>query len=176
MEKSLFINKLYEKAYALKEQGKSFKQASSILKKEYKALLSPKEKLLEILAFIVLAVVLLLGINVYYIVMQIEFESYAYINFAYSAVFFFVIFSLVFLALLFFLRDRIWDFISFNQSLCKAYNENSFKIYFKYLFIVCFAFIFVSVVLMAYIAYEYSVLTNTRFDYAFTYMLMEILD
>lgn len=176
MQKS-FMTELASKANMLKGQGLSFFEAYRNLKKEYKTFLSLREKFLEFLAFLMFALTLVLGIAVYYIFLQIDSHMGAYMDFDYgNIIFFFVLSVLVFLGILFLIREKIYDFFSFNQALLKAYDENSLKFYFKYIFLSLFVFLVISVVLIGFIAYHYALETNSSLGYSFSLILMEIFD
>lgn len=176
MQKS-FMTNLGLKANTLKEQGLDFFEAYSNLKKEYKTLLSFKEKFLSFLSFLIFVITLVLAVTLYYALLKIESEMYAYTNFDYGyVILFFVLFALLFLGVLYLAREKIYNFFIFNQTLLKVYNESFLKFYFKYIFLCVFAFLLVSVVLIGFVAYEYALTTNASFGYSFSLVLMEIFD
>ncbi|MCX2683603.1 hypothetical protein OQH60_06825 [Campylobacter sp. MIT 21-1685] len=176
MQKSLFMKGIFKKASQLRSDNFSLVQSYKILKKEYRACLSTKEKFFQIVTFFVLFLTLFLGIYAYYIVLSMEAEAYVFTNISYEYFFFFVFFLLLSLFLLFCLRGRIWDFVVLKHLLYKAYEENSLKIYCKYFFIILFAFIVLSFILLTLLAYEFSSNTNTSFTFTFASLLMEIFD
>ncbi|KAA6226391.1 MULTISPECIES: hypothetical protein [unclassified Campylobacter] len=176
MQNALFINEASEKIKALKDRGLSFYNANYAIKKEYNSKLDAKTKFVKFSTLLAFIATFLLGIYVYYLILKIEVEMYAYTQVAYGAVFLFFIVGFVFLALLFFNKEVIFDYLSLNNKLCKEYDESVFKLYFKYLFLLFLFFCFISFVLLSFIAYEYAVYTNTDFIMNFTYMLAELFD
>ncbi len=176
MQKS-FMSELPLKANEFKMQGLGFFEAFKKLKKEYEANLGFKEKALSFLSLLIFVVSLIFGVLSYYIFLQVEAKMYVYTNLNYySVIFAFVCFSLLFLGTLYVIRERIYEYFSFNAVLLRVYEQSVFKFYFRYIFLCFFAFLVLNAVLIGILAYDYALEQNLPFGYSFSIALMEIFD